>query len=222
MSETDIGRRPGPCGVARARSARACDRLRGFTRGFTLIEIVVALAILAVVALLAYRATAAMTDGEARLAAESEQWRTLDRFFARIESDMREAVPRGSRHGAATEPAWSAQVTDGAGNSTLMFTRAGPEFAVEPGIAGQRIGYRLNGDRIEVVYWPQLDNVDDAQALAYPLVAGVARFRVSQQGAAPGWLLRWPTGGEVGVPRAVRVEIALRDGSVIERVMVLR
>ncbi|MEO7500915.1 MAG: type II secretion system minor pseudopilin GspJ [Casimicrobiaceae bacterium] len=194
-------------------------------RGFTLIEILVALSILAVVALLAYRATAAMTDGEARLSAESEHWRTLDRFFARIEADMRQAVPRGSRHGGAVEPAWWAQAADSVGNTVLVFTRAGPDFAIEPGIAGQRIGYRLANDRVEVVYWPQLDNVDnvdDGRAAAYALVGGVRRFRVQQVGAGKDWLPRWPVGGDAGVPRAVRVEIELADGTAIDRVIVLR
>jgi hypothetical protein len=77
-----------------------------------------------------------MTDGEARLAAESERWRTLDRFFARFEGDLREAVPRPSRRSAGSEPAWLAQPGDSDGNSALAFTRAGPEFVVEPGIAG--------------------------------------------------------------------------------------
>jgi type II secretion system protein J len=163
-----------------------------------------------------------MTDGEARLAGESEHWRTLDRFFARLEGDMREAVPRASRHGGSVEPAWWAQAADSAGNTALVFTRAGPDFAIEPGIAGQRIGYRLAGDRVEIVYWPQLDNVDDARATAFALIAGVRGFRVSQLGAANRWLPRWPQGGDTGVPRAVHVELDLADGTTIDRVIVLR
>ena len=204
------------------RYPRRAPRPRRRARGFTLIEILVALAILAVVALLAYRATAAMTDGEARLAAESMRWRMLDRFFARIEGDLRQAVPRGSRHGGAVEPAWWAQAADSAGNSTLVFTRAGPDFSVEPGTAGQRIGYRLANARVEVVYWPQLDNVDDARAVAYPLVDGVRGFRVGALGAGTAWQTRWPIGGDTAVPRAVRVELELSDGTTIDRVMALR
>ena len=191
-------------------------------RGFTLIEILVALAILGVVALLAYRATAAMTDGEARLAAESARWRSLDRLFARIEADLRQAVPRGSRHGGIVEPAWWAQSADSAGNSTLVFTRAGPDFSVEPGTAGQRIGYRLAGTRVEIVYWPQLDNVDDERAVVYPLVDGVRGFRIAAQGAAPAWQTHWPIGGDSAVPRAVRVELELDDGTTVDRTMALR
>ena len=158
---------------------------------------------LAVVAVLAYRATAAMTDGEARLAAESEHWRTLDRFFARIESDMRVAVPRGSRHGGAVEPAWWAQAADSAGNTALAFTRAGPDFAVEPGIAGQRIGYRLTatGSRSSIGRNSTTSTMPaPPRTRSWPACGG---FRVSQIGAGKTWLPRWPVGGDTGVPRAV-------------------
>ena len=101
-------------------------------RAFTLIEVLVAIVILGVVALLAYRATAAMTDGEARLTEESDRWRALDLLFARLESDMHQAIPRSVRNGATLEPPWLAFTQDSAGNSALAFTRAGPEFAIEP------------------------------------------------------------------------------------------
>src|SRR5439155_23016 len=80
---------------------------------------------------------------------ESDRWRSLDMLFGRLESDMRQAIPRGARTGARSEPPWVGVAADSAANSALAFTRAGPEFAVEPGIAGQRIGYRLRDGTIE-------------------------------------------------------------------------
>ena len=68
-------------------------------RGFTLVEALVALVILAIVAVLAYRGTASLTVGEAQLAAESARWRTLDAVFTRLEADLRQALPRPVRHG---------------------------------------------------------------------------------------------------------------------------
>jgi general secretion pathway protein J len=203
--------------VASLRSRKARN-----ARGFTLIEVLVALVILAVVALLAYRATAAMTDGEARLTAESERWRTLDRFFARFEADLREAVPRPSRRGSGSEPAWLAQPGDSDGNTALAFTRAGPEFVVEPGIAGQRIGYRQRGSSVEVVYWPALDNPDDAPVVAYALQGGVRHFRVRALGTGTAWLTSWPLTGDNPLPRAVDVVLELDDGTTVERVIALR
>ena len=100
-------------------------------RGFTLLEVLVAIAITSVIALLGYRAIASLTESEARLSAESTRWRVLDLFFARLESDMRQAVPRSARNGESREAGWVGQPADSAGNSSLAFSRAGPEFAIE-------------------------------------------------------------------------------------------
>ncbi len=78
--------------------------------GFTLIEVLIALTILALVATLGYRALAALTDSEAKLAAEGVHWRNLDALFARLEADARAALPRDVRTGAGTEPAWIGSV----------------------------------------------------------------------------------------------------------------
>ncbi|HEX2389997.1 MAG TPA: prepilin-type N-terminal cleavage/methylation domain-containing protein, partial [Casimicrobiaceae bacterium] len=53
---------------------RTWIHVTGTRRGFTLVEVLVAIAILALVALLAWRATAAMTDSETRLNEESMRW----------------------------------------------------------------------------------------------------------------------------------------------------
>jgi general secretion pathway protein J len=193
-------------------------------RGFTLVEALVAVAILAIVALIAWRATASMSDSEARLAAETARWRQLDALLTRIEADMREAIPRTSRHGASQEVAWSAAPVDGAGNTSLVFSRAGPDALDEPGNGGQRVGYRLRDGRIEVLYWPRLDNVAAKDPAAYPLADGIARFRILELAPDGGWSDRWPLPGiePHALPRGVRVDIELADGGVVERWLALR
>jgi general secretion pathway protein J len=190
--------------------------------GFTLIEVLLALAIFGVISVLAYRATAALTDGEARLSAEAQRWRTLEALFTRFEADIRQAIPRDSRVGARSEPAWLAREADVAGNAALVFSRAGAEFADEPGIAGQRIGYRLRGHAVEIAYWPQLDNAADSQPAVYTLVDGVAGFRIAYLSRAGAWRDTWPLQGEGPLPRAVRVDLKLDSGEEIERWFALR
>jgi general secretion pathway protein J len=190
--------------------------------GFTLIEVLLALAIFGVISVLAYRATAALTDGEARLSAEAQRWRNLEALFTRFEADIRQSVPRDSRAGARTEPAWLALQADAAGNAALVFSRAGAEFADEPGIAGQRIGYRLRDHAVEIAYWPQLDNAADRQPTVYTLADGITAFRIAYLSRAGTWRDRWPLQGEAALPRAVRVDMKLDSGEEIERWFVLR
>lgn len=189
--------------------------------GFTLIELLIALAILALVSLLGYRALAALSESEARLAAEAQYWRNLDGMFARLEADMRVALPRDARTGAGSEPAWLG-AADAEGNAELRFSRAGPEFAIEPGSGGQRIGYRLRNGAVEVLYWPRLDQPATTLPEAYALADGIARFRIAYLDSRGGWRDRWPALGEPAVPRAVRVEMTLAGGNVIERWLALR
>ena len=85
-------------------------------RGFTLLEVLIAVAIVAVIAVLGYRALAALSDAETRLTAEATRWRTLDLFFARLEGDMRQAVPRPARSGPMREAPWLGFITDTGGN----------------------------------------------------------------------------------------------------------
>jgi general secretion pathway protein J len=194
-------------------------------RGFTLLEVLIAVAIVAVIALLGYRALAALSEAETRLAAEATRWRTLDLFFARLEGDMRQAVPRPARSGAVREAPWVGLVTDSGADgsdSTLAFSRAGPEFNIEPGSAGQRLGYRLRNGAVEVLYWPSYDRPRDAQATSYALLADVARFRLTYLARNNAWIDSWPIAGDTDLPRAVRVQLTLSSGETIERWLALR
>jgi general secretion pathway protein J len=189
--------------------------------GFTLVEVMIALAILALVAALGYRALASLTDAETQLTAEAKRWRELDAFFARLEADMRAALPRDVRYGGGVEPAWLGLVDD-AGNAELRLARSGPEAAAEPGSAGQRIGYRVRGGTLEVLYWPRLDQPGSVSPHAYALAGGVRRFRLAHLDARGNWQERWPLPGESPVPRGVRVVVTLGEGEEIERWLALR
>jgi general secretion pathway protein J len=189
-------------------------------RGFTLIEALLALAIFAVIAVLSYRATASMAEGEAHLSAEAQRWRTLESLFTRFEADIRQAVPRSARVGAQREAAWVGATFDG--HAAIAFTRAGSEFVLEPGASGQRLGYRLNGSMLELVYWPAIDHEAAAKPTIYPLVNGVTGFDLAYLTRAGLWRDRWPLLGEEDLPRAVKLTLTLDDGSRVDRLFTLR
>lgn len=189
--------------------------------GFTLIEVLLAVAIVAVIAVLGYRAVAALSESENRLAAEATRWRTLDLFFARLEGDLRQAMPRPARLSETREPAWLG-TADAAGNSALAFSRAGPEFTLEPRSAGQRLAYRYRDGAVEVLYWASYDRPRGALPTAYTLLDGVARFELAYLARDGVWANAWPVTGESELPRAIRVRLTLASGDVIERWLALR
>lgn len=206
------------------------------SRGFTLVEALVAIAILGVVALLAWRATDAMTGSEAAVSAESRRWQDLDALLARMEADFREAIPRVTRaNGDASAtaasafasapadlaPGWAA-APDAHGDTVLAFSRAGPDAFDEPGAGGQRVGYRQEGSNLEVLYWRGFDDLHATAPAAYTLARGIRHFRVLALTDAGSWSATWPLAGEAPIPRGVRIEITLDDGSEIERVLALR
>jgi general secretion pathway protein J len=193
-------------------------------RGFTLLEVLIAIAIVAVIAILGYRAVSALSGAETQLAAEATRWRTLDLLFARIEGDMRAAMPRTARSGSTREAPWLgfiANATSDAGDSAVTFSRAGPEFQLEAGSAGQRLGYRLRDGNIEVLYWASYDRPQDAQAATYALIGGVSHFRLSYLARNGAWIDTWPLSGDSDLPRAVRVQVTLSTGETIERWLAL-
>lgn len=204
---------------ARARHPRR--RRSAGTGGFTLLELLVALAILALLSVLGYRAVASLTDSEVRLSAETTRWRSLDAFFTRLEADLRQAQPRAARVAAEIEPAWLGE-TDVDGNADLRFSRAGTEFTLGPGSVGQRLGYRLRNGAIEVLYWPYLDLAPATLPETYVLAEEITGFRVGYLDSRGAWRERWPVAGESPLPRAVRVELALADGATVERWLALQ
>ena len=194
---------------------------RSTQRGFTLVEVLLAIAIVALIAVLGYRALSALSQSETKLAAEAKRWRTLDLFFARLEGDLRQAMPRPARTTSGREPAWLG-VPDAAGNSILQFSRAGPEFTVEAHSAGERLAYRLRDGSVEVLYWASYDRPSAVEATSYQLLDGVAQFKLAYLMHNGAWSDTWPRNGEADLPRAVKVDLTLSTGEAIERWLALR
>lgn len=195
---------------------------RRHTRGFTLLEVLISIALLSLLAVLGYRAIATLTDSESRLSSEAQRWRELDLLFARMEGDLRQAVPRTVRGRTADEPALIGRIGDSAGNSELLFSRAGSEFNPESGSAGQRLAYRVRDQSLQVLYWPRNDNAPQTEPAIYVLAEGIARFHLLFLNASGAWIEDISAADAAAMPRAIRVALTLASGEALERWLVLR
>jgi general secretion pathway protein J len=188
-------------------------------RGFTLVELLVALVVLSVLALVSYRGLAAVLDARTHVTQETAKWRRIAAFSNRFEQDLRLAAPRPVRTVAGALPAWLGRPGSTPG-PRLEFSRfASSEDTDLP----RRVGYMLNDrQEIELWVWPGLDLPPDTQPARYPMLRGIARFDIEYLDATLAWVDAWPAAQrDTALPRAVRLRIVPAGGEEIVRIFAL-
>jgi len=189
-------------------------------RGFTLVELLTALLVLSLLALMSYRGLGAVLDAREQVRDETEKWRSVAAFFARFERDVELASPRTVRTAAGEAPAWRADAV-ATSQARLEFSR----FASGGGVdTARRIGYGLNEKReIELWLWPGLDIAPDASPARYAVLAGVKAFELQYLDRTLKWVDAWPSApDDPQIPRAVRLRIVLESDEEIVRVFALQ
>lgn len=193
--------------------------MQGQQSGLTLIELLVAVALLAILTLMAYRGLDSMTRANDRTIGESERWRATMLLFERFGADVSQPARRSVREQAgATLPAWWGRVmadADGA-DAQLEFSRKSP-----PGRDESRLGYRLRGGNVELLLWRVLDRAPGSAPEVYPLLDNVRALRVQHLDAQGIWQDRWPVADAEPLPRAVSIELTLAEGPSVRRIFAL-
>lgn len=181
-----------------------------------MIELLAALLILSLLALMSYRGLGAVLDAREHITRETDKWRQITSFFARFEHDVQLAAPRPVRSASGNAPAWrgTADTVDG---PLLEFSR----FASSEGVdTPRRMAYQLNGkQQIELWLWPGLDVAPGTLPARYPILDGVSKFELQYLNAELAWVATWPaSASDAPLPRAVQLRIVLASGDEIVRI----
>ena len=197
--------------------------------GFTLIEVLIAITIFAVMSAFAYRALSSILVARDRVAQENQKWRGVSTLFARMEADLANATARSIRNSSnLQEDAFVGKLTFGNDNEgQIMFTRMGLPGANGTLAAPQRLGYRIKQGSIEELVWPVLDQGPRTVPAVYPLLSGVSTFTLRYLDTNNAWQSSWPplTTGPTpahNIPRAVEVALTLESGETITRLLLLK
>ena len=183
--------------------------------GLTLIELMVAIALLALLSLLAHRGLDSMSRANAHSLAQSERWQAVTLLFERFSTDVSQPARRPVRNAAGTMlPAWWGRPA--AEDAPFEWSRKSSSGQDEV-----RLGYRLREGTIELLLWPELDRAPGSLPLAYPLLENVSDFSVRHLDAAGNWQERWPISDQEVLPRAVAIELTLAEGAILKRVFAL-
>ena len=197
-------------------------------RGFTLIEVLIAITLFAVMSGLAYRGLASILNAKERVTQENTKWRGVAMFFARLEGDLLAAVPRPIRdsNNLQAEAFIAKPVFSKENEGQLMFTRMGLPGAEGVLAAPQRYGYRLKDRTIETLVWPVLDQGQRTVPAVYPVLDGVTALRMRYLNATNQWVDSWPVGvanpaTAPRLPKAVEVSLTLESGEELTRLMLV-
>lgn len=190
--------------------------------GLTLIEVMVALAVFAVLGTLTYRGTAQLILARTQIEQELERWREIDRAMQIIEIELTQIVAPALPPGSLRAP--SLRVQQSALASELQFLSLSAAAGVE------RISFEFRDNTLSWARRPEAQPTAEAErdVLLERVQAVRWRFRT-----ASGWHDTWPipgasntVGGLPGtansLPTAVEILLDLPDVGQITRLHALR
>jgi len=192
--------------------------------GFTLVEMLVALTIFALMSVLAYRGLTAVLETRAHLTDDNRRWRDIALTLSQLEQDLSMVVNRPVRDsGDLVQPALVGDPNViGAKEAQLSFSRMGMAWQTGVPADVQRHGYRLNNGTLERLVWPVLDLAPHSEPAVHPLLERVKRFELRYLDGAGNWQPRWPLPGVAAtLPAAVEVVVELEQGGTVTRVFAL-
>jgi general secretion pathway protein J len=198
-------------------------KLRSTPNGFTLVELLVAITILAVIGAVSYRGVKSSVDARDRIYAENEYWRSLSRFFLQFEEDMLHSVGRPARNlagenqnGFVGKAAWS-----GADDAQLVVAKASSSYQGDTQ-AATRVGYRLAGNRMERLVWPLAESAPGQLPRIDTMVEGVRSLRLRYMNEYAVFRPLWPFPQDIRLrPNAVEISLTLESGETITRLFSL-
>lgn len=179
-------------------------------RGFTLLELLIAIALFALLGVGTYRLLDSVLRADEATRTQEQRLRELTRGMASFERDLRQILARPVR--APYGDPRAALLGEGRERQTLELTRGGwrnPTDTLRSGL--QRVRWEVRDGHWERHYWRVLDQAQDSQPRAQQVLAGVSGWRLRYLNQDGIWQDSWPDGADehslTQLPRAVELRL---------------
>lgn len=196
----------------------------GRQQGFTLLELVIAIGIFALMSAMAYGGLNSALSTREHADAQAERLAQLQKAMLIISRDIEQALDREVRDiYGDPQPALSG---GGYGSSILEFSRSGRANPMAQQRSHlQRVGYLVAEDRLLRQLWPVLDRAIDTTPFEAVLLEGVSQVDLRFMDQDRQWQPQWPplnpgnpNQAAPGLPRAVELSLDLEDWGRVRRV----
>jgi len=198
--------------------------------GFTLLEVLIALAIFSVMSMMAYGGLKTILNARNGTEQAAKRLNELQMAFLLIQQDMQHMAPRTVRVGYGREPAW---LDEPELEYQIAFTRGGNSTPRRPGRSGlYRVAYQLEEEKLIRMIWPALDRVDGSVPQKMVLLQGVSSVDFdpdfdtenrSGSGFSQETQLGFQPDAQVGdiLPKSVKMVLSLDDWGTITRLFAM-
>jgi general secretion pathway protein J len=193
--------------------------------GFTLLELLIAIAIFALLAIGTWRMLGAVLDSDEATRLQEQQLRELVRGISAFERDVRQVISRPIRDAYGESRAALLGEQSGDGDS-LELTRSGwrnPTGTQRSRL--QRVRWQLSGERLERRYWTVLDQAQDSLPRVQNALDGVTSMKLRYMDDSGDWQDSWPPAGLSDderldrLPRALEITLQHRRYGELRRVL---
>jgi general secretion pathway protein J len=193
-------------------------------RGFTLLELLIAIAIFALLGLATYRLLDSVLQTDKVTRAHELQLRELVRALAAFERDLSQVQARPVRDPFGDPRA--ALLGEDLDSPALELTRSGWRNPLgQPRASLQRVRWQLSGEQWQRRYWPVLDQAQDSQPQVQQALDGVIRVQYRYFDQKGAWQSSWPPLGNslddaiTLLPQAVELVLEHRRYGELRRVL---
>lgn len=184
-------------------------------QGFTLIEVLIAMAIFAILSVMAYGGLEQVIKNRSQTEEALQRLRQIQLTMIKMQRDFEQLVVReGHDELGGVLPALST----GEGTDLLVqFTRNGwrnPARLTRSHL--QRVAYKLDDDKLIRISWPYVDRAQDTQAIEHELLVNVEDISIRIMNDKQEWKTSWPSlinstpSNNSAPPRARAIEITLK------------
>jgi general secretion pathway protein J len=193
--------------------------------GFTLLELLVAVAIFSVVGVLALSGYTQIQKQSEYAEQRLDRTRQVQRAVQTLVQDLEQVEPRAIREpiGDTRLPALMLGLTT---EYRLQLTRAG--WSNTAGLQRptlQRVGYRLENQELWRDHWPVLDRTLTVEPVRERMLTGVTSITFRVMDGSRTWIDHWPAAQTIDPaevrrrPAAVEIIIELEDWGTIRRLV---
>ncbi|OAN19215.1 type II secretion system protein GspJ [Photobacterium jeanii] len=189
-------------------------------RGFTLLEVMVAIAVFASLSLSAYQVLNGVQRSDEQSRDHNARLKAIQRMSVMMDNDFRQIVARKSRS-QGEKPSdkylMAGEYLLDSSSEGIVFTRLGWQNPQQMFPRGEvvRVGYRIVDDNLERVWFRYPDNVAGAEPLVREVLADVTELKFRFYSDKK-WQDKWEQAGVL--PQGIAVKMTLKDKGDIERV----